>query len=346
MWTTVLVALALAHAGDGFTMFGFDVPPTPDVGSTVTLHAHYRLNRGEFIKKMKWYKDGDVFMSYAERPEKFLDWNPIPGVNIDQAASTHSSVVLTDVGDKASGQYTLEVQVHGPGGNVGNIVNGQYMNVGGVDTIGTRFGGGAGGVGAGNFFNFGSGFPFNNAGGTVFQSAGAGDLGTDTLGVRTSFQSASTGGAAGPGTTSIQSSSVGGAVGVPGATSFQSSSAGGNTAFQSSGPGGAFQSAGGAFQGAFPGNSFQSAGGAFQGSVPGASFQSSGGPGGAQSFQSFSGTGAGPLGVRSSFQSSSTGGEAGPGLGIQTAVADAQAQVQNAVNQINQLQAALANLGR
>ena len=40
-------------------------------------------------------------------------------------------MVLTDVSDETSGQYTLEIQVFGPGGNVANIVNGQYMSVGG-----------------------------------------------------------------------------------------------------------------------------------------------------------------------------------------------------------------------
>ncbi|KAF0306963.1 hypothetical protein FJT64_018296 [Amphibalanus amphitrite] len=324
MWTTALVALALAHAGHGFVMSGLNVPPAPEYGATVTLETNYRLGRGEYIRKMKWYKDDVVFMSYAERPKKFLNWSPLPGVNIDEAASTPSAVVLTDVGDETSGQYTLEVQVYGPGGNVANIVNGQYMSVGGADTLGTRFGGNAGAFNPGTFFQgFGPGFPFNNFQGTFQSSSSTGDLGPDSLGTRTSFQSSS--------------SSAGGAVPdtLGTRTNFQSASAGGNTAFQSSGPEGSFQSAGTSFQGTDANGNF------FQSSV-------SSGPGSAQSVQTaFTGSGVGPLGVRSSFQSASSTGDVGPGpaLAVQSAVAQAEAQVQQAVNQINQLQAALANLG-
>ena len=197
-----------------------------------------------------------------------------------------------------------------------------------MDTLGTRFGGNTGGFssgggGGGTFFqtsSFGPGFPFNgfqgSVGGTSFQSTGP-----DTLGTRTSFHTSS--------------SSAGGAVPdtLGTRTNFQSASAGGNTAFQSSGPGGSFQSASTSFQGTDGGGTF------YQSST-------SGGPGGAQNV-AFTGTGIGPLGVRSSFQSASATGDvgSGPSLAVNSAVAQAQAQLQNAYAQINRLQAALANLG-
>ena len=64
-------------------MFGLNVPPAPEYGATVTLETNYRLSDGEYIRKMKWYKDDVVFMSYAEGPKRFLNWSPLPGVNID-----------------------------------------------------------------------------------------------------------------------------------------------------------------------------------------------------------------------------------------------------------------------
>ena len=79
----LLLTACLSAAGQAFVMSGLVVPPAPEYGSTVTLEADYRLGRGEFIKKMKWYKDNKVFMSYAESPERFLDWATVPGVNVD-----------------------------------------------------------------------------------------------------------------------------------------------------------------------------------------------------------------------------------------------------------------------
>ncbi|XP_037086494.1 glycine-rich protein 5-like [Pollicipes pollicipes] len=261
MWTTVLAALALAHAGHGFVLSGFSVPGSPDYGSTVHLEADYRLGRGEYIKKMRWFKDGNVFMSYSQRPDEFYNWTPVDGINIDRAASSSSNVVLTNVQDGASGQYTLEVQVYGPGGNVANIVNSQSMSVGGGGGLGTRFGGGsAGGVG----------------GTTFFQSSSTGAAFPGGLGTATTFQ------------------------GTTGGGSFQSATVGGH-------PGGTH-------------TSFQSA--AAAGSV---------GPDG--------------LGIRAGFQSG--GAPVGPDVAqtIQSALAEAQAQIQNTVNQINQLQQALAGIG-
>ena len=86
-------------------MFGLNVPPAPEYGSNVVLETNYRLADGEYIRKMKWYKDDVVFMSYAEGPKQFLDWSPIPGLNID---------VRHDASGKAKLRDDLKETVHLP----------------------------------------------------------------------------------------------------------------------------------------------------------------------------------------------------------------------------------------
>ncbi|XP_037069881.1 uncharacterized protein LOC119091292 [Pollicipes pollicipes] len=142
MWTAlVIAALALANGAHGYNV-DVVVPASPAYGSTVNLEANYQMGPGEYIQDMTWTKDGQVFMTYSQRPDNVFSWRTLRGVDINRDASSPSLVVLNNVDDSASGSYGVSMII--ASGSVGSISTSTYnyaqdMLVGGGNALGERF---------------------------------------------------------------------------------------------------------------------------------------------------------------------------------------------------------------
>ncbi|CAG2177015.1 unnamed protein product, partial [Oppiella nova] len=78
------------------------VPPTVFVGQSVKLSCNYELN-GDRLSTIKWLKDDKEFYRYG--PKGLIAHYTMPGIDIDLARSSDSSVFLKHVNIHSDGSY-------------------------------------------------------------------------------------------------------------------------------------------------------------------------------------------------------------------------------------------------
>lgn len=108
-----------------------DIPSDVNVGDNLTLVCEYDIGDNSLFA-VKWYKDMYEFYRYVpmDNPQKMMF--PKFGVTIDVNKSSDSKVVLTNVQQIASGNYSCEVTTDAPSFYTCSKSRSMHVNISGI----------------------------------------------------------------------------------------------------------------------------------------------------------------------------------------------------------------------
>ncbi|XP_074602248.1 uncharacterized protein LOC141855939 [Brevipalpus obovatus] len=89
------------------------VPSIVKHGSNAELLCFYKLQRGESIYSVNWYKENFLFYRYQPRGANRVQYFTLPGIVFDIQQTNSTRIVLRNVNDDTSGNFTCEVSVLG-----------------------------------------------------------------------------------------------------------------------------------------------------------------------------------------------------------------------------------------
>ncbi|XP_077287199.1 uncharacterized protein LOC143911969 [Arctopsyche grandis] len=103
-----------AGAVSGLQLGMVTIPAFALKDTFVRLQCKYRLEPGESLYSVKWYKDGSEFFRYVPKDEPPAQIFETPGVDIDIENCTETSVAFGPLTYISSGKYRCEISGEAP----------------------------------------------------------------------------------------------------------------------------------------------------------------------------------------------------------------------------------------